>query len=175
MSSARKSNAGGNPDARRRLPSVDRLLNAPPVAALAEHVSRDVLVDIVRAELAAARQEAEADAPPASEHLATRIVAQVERILAPSLRRVINATGIVLHTNLGRAPLSAATQRAMAAAATGYSNLEYDLNAGERGSRHVHVETLLTRLTGTEAALVVNNNAAPRCCWCSRRSRRDGK
>ena len=160
MSSARKPDDSGNLDDRRRLPSVDRLLNAPPVAALAEHVSRDVLVDAVRAELAAARQEAVADAPPASEHLATRIVAQVERILAPSLRRVVNATGIVLHTNLGRAPLSAATQHAMVAAATGYSNLEYDLGAGERGSRHVHVETLLTRLTGAEAALVVNNNAA---------------
>ena len=123
MSSERTSNAGSNLDARRRLPSVDRLLNAPPVAALAEHVSHDVLVDVARVVLAAARQEAGSDSPPAPEHLASRIVAQVERILAPSLRCVINATGIVLHTNLGRAPLSVATQRAMAAAATGYANL----------------------------------------------------
>ncbi|MAG34697.1 MAG: L-seryl-tRNA(Sec) selenium transferase [Dehalococcoidia bacterium] len=160
MSVVRKSNPGRSADARRRLPSVDRLLKEPRVAACAAQVSRDVLVDAVRTVLDGARQEAPADTPLSTEDLLSRVVQRVERIVAPSLRRVVNATGIVLHTNLGRAPLSAATQRAMKEAATGYSNLEYDLSAGERGSRHVHVEGLLCRLTGAEAALVVNNNAA---------------
>src|SRR5205823_1836996 len=86
-----------------------------------------------------------------------------ERILRasrPTLVRVINATGVILHTNLGRAPLSDEALHALREAAVGYSNLEYDLDAGERGSRYTHAEELLTRLTGAEAALVVNNNAA---------------
>ena len=78
----------------------------------------------------------------------------------PSLRPVINATGVIVHTNLGRAPLSAAAVAAVAAVAAGYSNLEYDLAAGTRGSRHDHVRTLLREITGAEDALVVNNNAA---------------
>ena len=78
----------------------------------------------------------------------------------PSLRPVINATGVIINTNLGRAPLSAEAFAAMRAVATGYSNLEYDLEAGERGSRHAHVAALLRELTGAEAALVANNNAA---------------
>src|SRR5947209_7792238 len=77
-----------------------------------------------------------------------------------SLRAVINATGVIVHTNLGRAPLPAVAREALAVAADGYSNLELDLGTGERGSRHSHVETLLRELTGAEAAMVVNNGAA---------------
>jgi L-seryl-tRNA(Ser) seleniumtransferase len=89
--------------------------------------------------------------------------ATVDRLntrLRPSLRPVINATGVIIHTNLGRAPLSAEARAAMEAVALGYSNLEYDLEAGQRGSRYAHAEQILCRLTGAEAALVVNNNAA---------------
>ena len=84
----------------------------------------------------------------------------LEHIRAPSLRRVINATGVVLHTNLGRAPLADAARIAVDSVSRGYSNLEYDLEHGKRGSRYTHCTELLTRLTGAESALVVNNNAA---------------
>jgi L-seryl-tRNA(Ser) seleniumtransferase len=88
------------------------------------------------------------------------VTAEVEKILAPSLRRVINATGVVLHTNLGRAPLSAEAAARMAETSTRYSNLEYDVSSGARGKRDVHTGRLLAELVGAEAAIVVNNNAA---------------
>ena len=92
------------------------------------------------------------------------LVSRARELLAaldrPSLRRVLNATGVIVHTNLGRAPLSAQAREALARTAGGYSNLELDLESGERGSRHAHIEGLLTELTGAEAALVVNNGAA---------------
>ena len=90
----------------------------------------------------------------------TRIVNHVEALLAPSLVRVINATGVILHTNLGRAPLSAAAAAEIAVSATRYSNLEYDISSGERGKRDVHTARLLAQLVGAESAIVVNNNAA---------------
>jgi len=92
--------------------------------------------------------------------LAKRAAELLDQLEAPSLRRVINATGVILHTNLGRAPLAPAARAALAATAAGYTNLEFDLAAGERGSRHQHVEALLRELTGAEAAIVVNNGAA---------------
>jgi L-seryl-tRNA(Ser) seleniumtransferase len=125
-------------EALRQLPSVNRLAAA---------VVKQVLTDR-RAELLAGAQD-EVD-------LAQRAVS----LLSPSLRRVLNATGIVLHTNLGRAPMSVSAQAAIARAASGYTNLEFDLATGERGSRHDHVERLICELTGAEAALVVNNGAA---------------
>ncbi len=96
---------------------------------------------------------------PAPEAVVARTIALLRDELAPTLRPVINATGVIIHTNLGRAPLSAAARAAMDAVARGYSNLEYDLPAGRRGHRTVHAERLLCELTGAEAALVVNNNA----------------
>ncbi len=93
------------------------------------------------------------------ESLAERARACLAALAAPSLRRVINATGVIMHTNLGRAPLAGSAQAAVAQVAEGYSNLEFDLDAGERGSRHDHVEGLLRELTGAEAAIVVNNGA----------------
>jgi L-seryl-tRNA(Ser) seleniumtransferase len=147
-------------DRRRRLPSVDRLLAAPELAAAAARHGRGQAVDAAREALAAARAAVQAGAPaPAAAELAADAVRRLAALTAGTLHSVLNATGVIIHTNLGRAPLSRAARAAMEAVAAGYSNLEYDLAAGERGSRYVHAEALLTRLTGAEAALVVNNNA----------------
>jgi L-seryl-tRNA(Ser) seleniumtransferase len=129
-------------DALRRLPSVDRLAVSVARATLAER----------RAELLAG-----AGAGPDGE---VDLIARASERLRPSLRRVLNATGVVVHTNLGRAPLARAARAAVARAAHGYSNLELDLASGGRGSRHDHVERLLCELTGAEGALAVNNCAA---------------
>jgi L-seryl-tRNA(Ser) seleniumtransferase len=133
-------------DELRRLPSVDALLHVPAMEAAAEAEGHSLAVDAIRAVLDEAREAILAgEACPPQDALA--------------LRPVINATGTVLHTNLGRAPLCAAALEAMVAVGRAYSNLEYDLEAGQRGSRYVHASDLLCRLTGAEAALVVNNNA----------------
>jgi L-seryl-tRNA(Ser) seleniumtransferase len=147
----------------RRLPSVDAVLRHPDVAALAGALPRPLLADLVRDELAQARERIR-DLPEGPAPDVGLVVSGVLRRAALagrlSLRRVVNATGVVLHTNLGRAPLSAAAVAAMGEVAGGYSNLEYDLEVGQRGSRHGHVEGLICRLTGAPAAVVVNNNAA---------------
>lgn len=150
-----------NPDQLRLLPSVDALLQNHTLRALAQRYGHPLLVEACRAALDGARQTIlSGGAAPMPALLLDDIRARVERAAQPSLVPVINATGVIIHTNLGRAPLSAETLAAMKLAAQGYSNLEYDLAAGERGSRHVHAESLITRLTGAQAALVVNNNAA---------------
>jgi L-seryl-tRNA(Ser) seleniumtransferase len=138
---------------------VDRLLQTEAAQALLDSYSRPMVVEALRAAVAAARAEA---APATSDPVALVRMAglTLESSFAPTLRPVVNATGVILHTNLGRAPLSRATLAAMAACAEGYSSLEYDLEAGGRGSRHEHVSALLQRLTGAEASLVVNNNAS---------------
>ena len=142
-------------DQRRTLPSVDRVLRDPEVADLLEHLPRGVVVDAVRESLAAARTR-RAGAPDSWG-------AEVrERVAAKSragLRPLLNATGVVLHTNLGRAPLAPAALAAVAQVAAGYSNLEFDLHAGSRGSRHDHCRGLLREVTGAEDALAVNNAA----------------
>lgn len=147
-------------DPRRQLPSVDRLLATEPLrAAIAIH-SHELAADAARATLAAARARLEAGAPlPDLSVLAEEATRRLAEMARGTLYPVINATGVIIHTNLGRAPLSRAARAAVDAIAAGYSNLEYDLEAGERGSRYVHVEKLLCQLTGAEAALVVNNNA----------------
>ncbi len=145
----------------RNLPSVDALLQDHTLRELEHRYGHTILVDACRDALEATRKSilAGAEAPmPAL--LIDEIYTRVERAVRPSLVPVINATGVIIHTNLGRAPLSEDTLAAMRTAAQGYSNLEYDLGTGERGSRHTHVESIITRLTGAEAALVVNNNAA---------------
>jgi L-seryl-tRNA(Ser) seleniumtransferase len=145
----------------RKLPSVDRLLQTEMVAGLAERYGYELTVDAGREALDAARAAVLDGAACAS---MDELVDDVGRTLAdrlrPTLLPVINATGVIVHTNLGRAPLSAEAREAMKAVAAGYSNLEYDLQTGRRGSRYVHAEEILCRLTGAEAALVVNNNAA---------------
>ncbi len=144
----------------RRLPSVDRLLGEPVLKALLPVYGHRLTVAAVRETLDAAREALRAGGPlPTRDELATGAAAHLRDHLAPTLRPLINATGVIVHTNLGRAPLSAAARAAMDAATRGYSNLEYDLVAGERGERSLHAERLLCELTGAEAALVVNNNA----------------
>jgi L-seryl-tRNA(Ser) seleniumtransferase len=144
-------------DALARLPSVDRVLRWPFIAALAEHHGRAPVLAAARAALAACRATATV---PDDAALSADIERRVQADLAPSLRPVLNLTGTVLHTNLGRAPLPQEAIDAMVQVASGASNLEYDLASGKRGDRDSHVEDWLCRLTGAEAATVVNNNAA---------------
>ena len=143
----------------RSIPSVERLLADERIAPLAERHGHDALLSIARAVLEEYRSEAQQTGalpgrPP------VEVVAERAAALAPSLRRVINATGVIIHTNLGRAPLSTATLQAMATAGAGYSNLEFDLEAGVRGSRFTHLSDVLCRVTGAEDGIAVNNNAS---------------
>jgi L-seryl-tRNA(Ser) seleniumtransferase len=155
----------------RQIPSVDELLAQPRLAELAKRVDRNLVVEVTRTVLADLRERITGEIAsvilaeistlaydPAS--LEKRITMLVERILSHSLQPVINATGVILHTNLGRAPLPESVVEEFRRTATQYSNLEYDLEAGARGKRDVHTAELLTRLTGAEAAIVVNNCAA---------------
>jgi L-seryl-tRNA(Ser) seleniumtransferase len=134
------------------------LRNLPSVDELARGVSDPLAVDAARAVLARAREEIRAGADPGD--LEARVREELAAAHAPSLRRVLNATGVIVHTNLGRAPLAAEALAQVLEAARGYSNLELDLHEGVRGSRQDHVAPILRRLTGAEAAIVVNNNAA---------------
>ncbi len=144
-------------DFRRHLPSIDRLISSQFAAALLQAHPRAVVVDSLRQVLAEIRVS---PGDPISDLvLLARAAEHLDGRQRATLRPVINATGVILHTNLGRAPLSEATRAAMEAVARGYSSLEFDLESGERGSRHDHLTDLLQRLTGAEAALVVNNNA----------------
>ena len=142
----------------RALPSVDALLASAAVTALVERHGRELVVEAARAALARAREDVRAGYEPGD--LAERVAHELEAAVAPRLRRVLNATGVVVHTNLGRAPLAERALERVRDVARGYSNLEYDLDAGTRGSRQDHVAAALRALTGAEAALVVNNNAA---------------
>lgn len=148
-------------DALRALPSVDELLQNHTLRDYERKVGRAVVVDAVRALLDAARANIRAGrVAPMPALLIDAITERIEQSVRPTLTRVINATGVILHTNLGRAPLSQEAIQAIQDAASSYSNLEYDLDAGGRGSRYAHAEELIKKLTGAEAALVVNNNAA---------------
>jgi L-seryl-tRNA(Ser) seleniumtransferase len=149
----------------RQIPSVDELLLQPRLAALSSRVDRNLVVEVARAILSGLRARIAGDSKGTAlaanlESVEELVAAEVERILSRSLQPVINATGVILHTNLGRAPLSAAVVEEFRRTATQYSNLEYDLEAGARGKRDAHTAELLTRLTGAEAAIVVNNCAA---------------
>ena len=145
----------------RLLPSVDSLLSEGKIKELAEIFPHDLVVNLIRENLDLCRTIiAQGKETPVLSEIVENIYNQGQALAKPSLRPLINATGVVLHTNLGRAPLSEKTISAMDAISRGYNNLEFNLESGERGSRHTHLETLLCRLTGAEAALVVNNNAA---------------
>ncbi len=145
------------PRSLRDLPSVDRLLADPAVAALEHEHGREPLVDATRRALDAAREEIRAGFDPGD--LAAKVEGELAMALRPRLRRVLNATGVVVHTNLGRSPLAEEALARVVDVGRGYSNLEYDLEPGTRGSRQSHVASILRDLTGAEAAIVVNNNA----------------
>jgi L-seryl-tRNA(Ser) seleniumtransferase len=145
------------------LPSVEKLLQTPFAAELIASYGRPLTLQSIRTSLDKVRtsnfKAGEAKLPD-REVLLGQAASLLQLWTALTLLPVINASGVILHTNLGRAPLSAAAAQSMLAVAHGYSNLEFDLETGKRGSRLIHAETLLQRLTGAEAALVVNNNAA---------------
>jgi L-seryl-tRNA(Ser) seleniumtransferase len=149
-------------DLLRKLPSVDHLLNQPAVASLLDDYPRSELVHVVRGVLDEQREAVRTGAPPVVDvpTLALEIRQRLYQRAHPNLRRVINATGIVLHTGLGRAPLAEEAIAAIAEVAGGYCNLELNLQTGRRGDRHQHLRDLLRELCGVEDAMVVNNNAA---------------
>jgi L-seryl-tRNA(Ser) seleniumtransferase len=145
----------------RRLPSVDKLISEEAIRQLEENYPHTLLVDLARRHLESVRLSITAGNPcPSINEIVESICAQVYALGNPGLRPVINATGVILHTNLGRALLSAETIAAMDAVARGYCNLEFELDSGKRGSRNVHIEPVLCELTGAERALAVNNNAS---------------
>ncbi|MBZ0169123.1 selenocysteine synthase [Candidatus Methylomirabilis lanthanidiphila] len=151
----------------RQLPSVDELLQEPSIREMAQTLPRWAVVEAIREVLERRRRmiaKGQSGSTPSDLSSRTALVAEAQQIAArlsrPTLRRLINATGVVIHTNFGRAPLAEPAIERVVEAARGYSNLEYDLERGDRGSRQEHVEQLLCRLTGAEAALAVNNNAA---------------
>lgn len=153
-----------NAEARfRAIPSVESLLRAPALAELLARAPRGVVLAAVRETLAGLRaslKRGEIGAHATPDALASEARHRAEERLTPSLRPLINATGIIIHTNLGRAPLAEEAVRAVVEAARSYSNLELNLGTGRRGSRGAHLEPLLQELLGAQAALVVNNNAS---------------
>lgn len=147
----------------RKIPKVDVLLQNPVLAEPIARFGISSVTEAIRKELDALRQEilsGQTDAIPEQGLLCHQIQNRVQKDTLPAFRRVINGTGILLHTNLGRACLAEAAAKAVFDVSRAYSNLEYDLTTGKRGSRYSHVEDILCRLTGAESALVVNNNAA---------------
>ena len=150
-------------DLLRQLPKVDVLLARPELEQAQEELSRNAVKKIAQEALQQLRQgilSEEITELPSVEQIVESIRAGIEQKTPYHLRRVINATGVVLHTNLGRAPLGMEAAQRIAEIAHGYCNLEYNIEAGHRGSRYAHVEDLICEMTGAEAALVVNNNAA---------------
>lgn len=147
----------------RKIPKIDEVLQDERLFFFTESTPRSVIVDSVREVIEELRKdilEGKRNQVGTKETLMTEIVARITGKKKKSLRRVINATGVVLHTNLGRANLSDKACESIMDVARNYTNLEYDVKRGSRGSRHDHVEKILTKITGAEAAMVVNNNAA---------------
>ena len=151
----------------RKIPSVDELLRAPDIQELCARFPRAAVTSAVQRVLAETRRtllaladEAPGDGDVFLQDIQQQVIAHVQKTGRPSLQRVINATGVVIHTNLGRAPLAEHALRLVAETASRYSNLEFDLEQGERGSRYVHVREILQQITGAQDAFVVNNNAA---------------
>lgn len=146
----------------RALPAVDTLLNTATGASLVTQYGREPALDAIRYVLDATRARLRAGEAALydGDSLLAQAAERLQQAFLPTLRPVINATGVIIHTNLGRAPLSEAAQQAIVDAAGSYSTLEFDLDSGQRGSRSVHAAKLIQEVTGAEAALVVNNNAA---------------
>lgn len=150
----------------RSLPSIERLLERPLASQLSAALSRERVRDLLREitdelrEQLSATQSSALSAHSLTEEVERRLNVRAAQCAQPSLRRIINATGVIIHTNLGRAPLAREAVEAVSEAAAHYSNLEYDLQRGERGQRETHCQELLARLAGSAAAVVANNNAA---------------
>jgi len=145
----------------RNLPSVDKLVNTHQGSEWIANFGRPLTIDAIRSMLDDVRTDHKSGGSlPSQAVLLDKVLDKLNFWVVPTLRPVINASGVIIHTNLGRAPMSQAALQATHQVSVGYSNLEYDLGKGQRGSRLLHAETLLTRLIGAEAALVVNNNAA---------------
>jgi L-seryl-tRNA(Ser) seleniumtransferase len=149
-------------DLLRKIPKVDDIMRHAQwqgVEQYGEHTAKESLRAVLN-ELRSAIREGRTEALPTREQIIAETRDRAAQSLAPKLRKVINATGVIIHTNLGRSPLSRRAIDRLLAVASGYSNLEYDLDAGARGDRHTHCVALVKRLTGAEGALIVNNNAA---------------
>jgi L-seryl-tRNA(Ser) seleniumtransferase len=145
----------------RNLPSVESVLSTRPIRTLAREYRRDWVANLVREQIDEARGAVRNGSPaPTAEEMAQTVADHIDDLGKVSPRPVINATGVLIHTNLGRTPLSMEAMEAMIQAAEGYTNLELDLHDGKRGSRQAHVQALLRQLTGAEAALAVGNNAS---------------
>ncbi len=147
----------------RNLPSVERLLQTQPAAEMIAANGRPLTLSVLRFTLEDIRtrfKSGQVTTLPSMDLILTQAESRLSAWMKPTLVPVVNATGVILHTNLGRAPLSDAAIRAMDAVSRGYSSLEYDLEKGQRGSRLVHAQSVLQKLTGAEAAIVVNNNAS---------------
>ncbi len=150
----------------RHIPAVDRLLNTPVLVRAAAQYPRNLILRSIKERLQEIRQQIESDGGPMDisqlgiENVSQQVLQRLQLLARPSLRPVINATGIVIHTNLGRSILADGALKRFSSIAGGYSNLEYALDQGARGSRYSHVEGILCEITGAEAAMVVNNNAA---------------
>ena len=149
----------------RRIPKVDALLEEEKIRCLIDRYGYSVTMDAIREETDCLREAIkgasdEREAEDALLHLIEKIECNVQRLYTPNVKRVINGTGTILHTNLGRAPIMREQAERLADIVAGYSNLEYNLKEGRRGERYSHFEELLCRITGAEAAMVVNNNAA---------------
>jgi L-seryl-tRNA(Ser) seleniumtransferase len=145
----------------RQIPSVDQLIKTETVMNCISEYGRPLTVQAIRKVLEEVRsRHSDGDPIPVEEDLLNRVIGKLASWTAPTLQPVINATGVILHTNLGRAPISSSAILAIKTAASGYSSLEYQLEKGRRGSRTIHAESFLKQLTGAEGALVVNNNAS---------------
>ena len=145
----------------RHLPGVDRVLSVERIKQLEKDYPHDLLVNLIRQQIEQERLSiAAGNTCPSIDEIVEAVCTRLQALEKPSLRPIINASGVILHTNLGRAPLGKESLAAMDAASKGYCNLEFNLDSGTRGSRNVHIEWLLCQLTGAEAALVVNNNAS---------------
>lgn len=143
------------------LPSVDQLLQIPPIIKYVSDYGRPLVLTAIRRTLDDVRENyQEQPSIPSQDELLDEIQRKLITWTTPTLQQVINATGVILHTNLGRAPLSQAALKSIQETASGYSTLEYELGKGRRGSRAMHAEDLLKRITGAEAAFIVNNNAS---------------
>ena len=150
-------------EALRRIPAIEQLLSREPFLRMQEHYSRDLITEALRtitAEIRGQILNEKIAKPPDESAYAALVHAELESLTAPALRPIVNATGTITHTNLGRSLLSASASQSLAQAAANYVNLEYDLDTGARGHRDRLTEPLLQRLTGCEASTIVNNNAA---------------